>query len=98
MSNTIDDTDDLTIVERLAKWRNPDWVKKYNKDGLIVYEDAIFGQVKLVTPKGNTIIGKDIAAIDGIVAFGKYYEGGIGGLKAYHPYVPRELMDMCRGE
>lgn len=85
-----------TKIEKIVKRKKPEWIEKYNKDGIIVYGDPIFGRVKLTTPEG-TDIGKNIVAIGGIVAFGEYYEGGIGKLSAYHPYIPREVMDMLRG-
>ena len=88
--------EEKTKIERIVKGERPEWVKKYEKDGIVVYGDPIFGRVKLITPKGMAI-DDNMAAVGGIVAFGEQYKG-IGGLIPYMPYVPINVMDALRGE
>lgn len=81
----------------MAKGEKPEWEQMYNKDGISIFGDLIFGRVKLITPEGEST-ASDIAAVGGIVAFGEYYEGGIGKIKAYIPYFPATTLNALRGE
>lgn len=65
------------------------WIEEYNKDGIIIYSDDVFGKVKITKGKA-TAIDTDVAAVDGIVAFSDYMTGGVGGLVPYVPYVKKE--------
>lgn len=81
---------EATRLEKMVKGGKSEWEQMYNKDGISVFSDPIFGRVRLVTPEGESI-AKDVAAVEGVVAFSEYYEGGIGKIKMYIPYFPVTL-------
>lgn len=96
MAKTKNKKFEATRLEKMAKGEKPEWKQMYNKDGISVFSDPIFGRVKLITPEGGAT-AKDVAAVNGIVAFSEYYEGGIGKIKVYIPYFPVTTLNSLRG-
>lgn len=84
-----------TKIEKIAKRAangtldTPVWVEEYNKDGIVIFSDDIFGKVKLIVNE-KTSIDAQMIAIDGIIAFSAYFAGGIGGILPYVPYVKKD--------
>lgn len=97
MAENKNEESEPTRLERMVKGEKPEWKLMYSKDGISVFSDPIFGRVKLVTPEGGST-AKDVAAVNGVVAFSEYYEGGIGKIEVCIPYFPVTTLNALRGE
>lgn len=74
----------LSILQWERQGKPKMWIKKYNKDGITIYQDMGYGDIMLITPQG-TSTGKDMVVMGNTVCFGPYYEGT--GIIIFTPYI-----------
>lgn len=88
--------DSKTKVEKTAQrvkdgiYNQPHWAEEYNKEGIVIYSDDLFGKIKLSIGDSEPVISATTVALDGIVAFSDYFAGGIGGIVPYVPYIRKD--------
>lgn len=92
----MEEKEEKTSIERLAKRKKIEWIKKYDKDDIVIYEDPTLGTVRVLTHWG-VVLGKDAVAIEGIVVFGKSFSIE-KGVKPFVPYILKSIMDTLRGQ
>lgn len=80
-----DEKEQKTVIKRLVKGESPSWQEVYNKDGIVIHIDPLFGLIQLTTPGGSEI-GENMVSMGRIVVFGEFYKGR-GELEIHKPYI-----------